>query len=996
MPGPTPVEKLRNRILAELNRGRGDDHLASHSLTFTLEPPCGRAHPDVAPRSWLAGWFSNASAPRSDPEPREESRSLQRWGFLRIRPAKNLPFLPAPAQQVLASLPGSFPVSFELVGAGGRISVQMALPKDDLDAVVAQVLTHYPKSSAIPGEDALKPWSDRPFHARLYRLRESPVFQLKRGWGKIDPLVPLLTALSLAKDQDEMAVCQILFQKTSLPWRDHFLRVSSNPWDARSPFIDVPLPRLAVAKTQSCPLFATSLRLGASSQELLDRLESCLAQYDDQNGLVRVPSPYPSESVLARSVLAAGMILSLEEIAGGFVHLPSTETTLPGLVTAGRSAPPPDIATLESFVILGTNSHRGMDTPVGISEDWASRGVVMIAKTGMGKSTLLKRFLGVLDRGFGLALLDPAGDTAAEDFLALIPSHRVDDVVYFDPAGDSGWSPAFNVLASTDERNVDLLCSDILVAFQRFYSAFWGPQTEMILRNAILTLLLAPEEKYLSDVPRLLLDKTFRDRILEGLDDPTVKAFWTLQFPKLAKNACNPVLNKLSSFIDNRVLSPVVSQPNRIDIHRIVGSKKIFIANLAKGVVGEDNAFLLGSFLLSRFQTAMLSRAAIPKKDRSFFPILVDEFHNYADTRANAKTLNSFFSESRKNNMPLVAVTQYLDQVDDGIRAAIFGNVGTIIAGQVGSRDGALLQREFGGFDQEDFANLGVGETLVRMGRAETAFNMTVLNTPIPNENRKNDIIRASRERFCRPRREVELLMRQRAEERQGATANPSVSETFMPSSPPIDAPVVTKPSPTGAAEGSRVTAQKATPARRRKPREADPQPLGRGGQEHKYLQHLIKRVGEERGFAVTLEKSTLDGHGSVDVALERDTIRIACEISVTSTAEYEAGNITKCISAGYEPVLVVCAQKRSLQKLQVRLAGLLTEETLAKVRFYAPEDVITYLDDLPPPAEATNTIGGYKVKVRYTALDPKEKTARKQAIADVLAGAAKRFKRGS
>ena len=321
-------------------------------------------------------------------------------------------------------------------------------------------------------------------------------------------------------------------------------------------------------------------------------------------------------------------------------------------MTASPSAPPPKLATQNNLVTLGNNHHRGVDTTVGISSEWLSRHMVICGQTGVGKTTLLKRFLSLVSKGYGLAFIDPNGD-AAEEFLTLIPSHRVEDTIYFHPA-DPKYAPALNILQHSDRREAELICSDLVTAFERFYGNYWGPQTEMILRQCLRTLLLTPGEKYLPDVRRLILDETYRNQLIKTLADPDLLDFWQLQFPRLPKNACNSLLNKLSKFLDNHLVRPVISQPNRIDFQTVMENGMVFIANLSKGLLGEDNAYLLGSFLLSKFQILTMSRASLPREKRKLFPIIVDELHNYAETKANAKGLNSFFSEARKYNVPFI------------------------------------------------------------------------------------------------------------------------------------------------------------------------------------------------------------------------------------------------------------------------------------------------------------------------------------------------------
>jgi hypothetical protein len=360
----------------------------------------------------------------------------------------------------------------------------------------------------------------------------------------------------------------------------------------------------------------------------------------------------------------------------------------------------------------------------------------------------------------GLAFLDPAGDTA-EQFLRLIPERKVHDVIYFNP-GDRQHPPALNVLEASDQREKEMLASELLTSLKRLFrgSAEFGPRMEWILRMAIRTLILSEGQKTLRDIPRLLSDKDYRNNVLGSVSDPDILDFWNRVFSHFPASAVDPILNRLSHFLDDPIVRNVVCQPNLIDFHEILREGKILICNLSKGILGEEAATLLGSFILSRLQLAAMARAEIPPEERRLFPIIVDEFQNYGGVGSDTSSIRSFLSEARKYRVPLVLATQFLSQLDRDVATAIFGNAGTLIALRCGVVDAQVLQRELGDFTTEDLLDLETGHALVRMGPAADAFNLTIPERKLPEKSFRDEIVSLSRARYCRPRSEVEKMLR--------------------------------------------------------------------------------------------------------------------------------------------------------------------------------------------------------------------------------------------
>lgn len=410
----------------------------------------------------------------------------------------------------------------------------------------------------------------------------------------------------------------------------------------------------------------------------------------------------------------------------------------------------------------------------GIKEKDRHGHMYMIGKTGTGKSTLMKNMaISDIRRGNGLALIDPHGDLA-EEIMEYVPEGRINDVVYFNPA-DMDRPLAINLLEKVNPDSRHLVASGLISAFKKFWSESWGPRLEHILRNAILALLEYPQSTLL-DMPRFLTDKGFRRHVLEFVENQQVKNFWLMEFEKYSaifkSEAVSPVLNKVGQFLTSIPLRNIVGQKeSSFDFRKIMDEKKILIVNLSKGKIGEDNCSLLGSLITARIQMAAMSRADIPEDERKSFYLYVDEFHNFFSL-----SFADILSEARKYGLHMILAHQYIQQLDERISAAVFGNVGTIISFRLGIEDARVLANEFAPvFSETDFTNLPNHHIYLKLmidGFTSRPFSAVTLNSLVKAEAFKDKIIEISRERYGRPREEVErgiLMLQFRVDNKQSA-----------------------------------------------------------------------------------------------------------------------------------------------------------------------------------------------------------------------------------
>jgi hypothetical protein len=408
-----------------------------------------------------------------------------------------------------------------------------------------------------------------------------------------------------------------------------------------------------------------------------------------------------------------------------------------------------------------TNS-RGKETPFGIKRKDRARHMYVIGKTGMGKSTLLENMaIQDIRNGEGMAFIDPHGSTA-DRIMEYVPEHRIKDVLYFAPF-DMDHPVAFNVMEDVGYDKRHLVVSGLLSAFRKIWVDAWSARMEYILSNVLLAL-LEYDGSTLLDVNRMLVNKAFRKKVVENIKDPTVRAFWVEEFAnytdRYTQDATPAIQNKVGQFTSNPLIRNIVGQPkSSFDIRQMMDDKKILIINLSKGRVGEVNATLLGSMLVTKIYLAAMSRADVPAQTLTTLPnfyFYVDEFQNFAN-----ESFSDILSEARKYKLNLIIAHQYIEQMEEEVRDAVFGNVGTTVVFRVGPFDAEVLETIFEPqFTQTDLVNLGFAQiylTLMIDGVGSPPFSATTLPPfDLPPERFVDQALANSRVMFAKPRVQVE------------------------------------------------------------------------------------------------------------------------------------------------------------------------------------------------------------------------------------------------
>lgn len=442
----------------------------------------------------------------------------------------------------------------------------------------------------------------------------------------------------------------------------------------------------------------------------------------------------------------------------------------------------------EKLTYIGEVTWRHQKTKFGIKTDDRRRHIYLVGKTGMGKSNLLENMaIQDIQAGRGVAFIDPHGE-AAEKLLDYIPSHRVNDVIYFNP-GDVNYPTAFNVMEITNPEHRNLIASGLMAVFKKIWPDVWSARMEYILNNTLLALLEYPNATLLG-INRMFSDPGFRAKVVEKVTDPIIRAFWLSEYAnydqKYERESTAAIQNKIGQFISNPLMRNILGQvKSSIDMRQIMDEKKILIVNISKGMVGEDSSRLFGAMLITKLQLAAMSRQDIPEEQREDFYLYVDEFQNFA-----TESFANILSEARKYRLNLVLANQYLAQLEEmgatgkssKVKDAVFGNVGTIIVFRVGAEDAEFLEPEFTPeLTIEDFVNLGKYHIYLKLmidGITSAPFSAQTL-PPIERleVSQKEKIIFSSRERYSVPRSLIEeKIVKWTGEMSESTAKNPSNS----------------------------------------------------------------------------------------------------------------------------------------------------------------------------------------------------------------------------
>lgn len=598
------------------------------------------------------------------------------------------------------------------------------------------------------------------------------------GLGDLDSLSPLLSTMSAAQPQD-MIACQLIVRNQGRSQPSLISQFSNTAATQATSTTD----EKAKLPPDSHP--AHTLRTQLNIAVISDSQDRAHLWLDSLAGLYESGTHTPEKSLKLHQPFLVNIIpQARERFVTGMVHrdfswwprmhaTPDELATLYHLPHKGLqdipnlawgkhlfSEPPEELPIITKLSppeikkdvnVFAQTMFKNNIVTYGVKRTDRRRHMYVIGKTGTGKSTMLANMaINDLKNDEGLCVIDPHGDLV-ETLLDYIPARRINDVVYFDPA-DPERTVKINLFEGESVVHRELIASGIVSIFQKLYSYSWGPRLEYILRNALLTLLTAPEAR-LSDILDLLTNPKFRAQIVDGLEDPILRNFWLFEFDKMQDRirteAIAPILNKVGQFVSSPLVRDVVNaHRSSFSIEQIMNEGKILLVNLSQGKLGEDNATLLGAMLITKIQLAAMARVHIPEEERRDFFLYVDEFQNFATS-----SFNKILSEARKYRLNLTLANQYVAQIPEEVQAAIFGNCGNIASFVMGPTDAEAFTKEYSSkYTVDDLVSLGRYQVVNKLS-IDNVVSLPFTGTTLPlaksiNQNR-DKVIRVSRERWA-------------------------------------------------------------------------------------------------------------------------------------------------------------------------------------------------------------------------------------------------------
>lgn len=766
-------------------------------------------------------------------------------------------------------------ISFEIAAIDKRIRFYVWLPKYLQNFVEGQVYAQYPTVQIHTADEdySARNLNNTVTYTSELGLVDNEVLPIKTFQSfEVDPLAAVTATLAKLEDPDEEMWIQFLVRPVSDDWHRkssryvarvksgmirsgghnagyYALRTLEALWKPPEDKEKAPevserdKGRISEIEKKSIKLgYQVKVRityLGHSQQTAKLRMQAIVGTFKQYNSTnlngfqIKTPT-FDTDGVAqyrARFFIDRGYILNIEELASVF-HLPHTNVETPNIVWASsKTAEPP--AKLP--IILGTDNDanisafgltnfRGITQQFGMLRGDRGRHVYIIGQTGTGKSGLLELFaLSDIFHHHGYAIIDPHGDFAINN-LRFVPPSRVNDVIYFNPA-DTAYPVGFNPMEVINPNMKNNISSEVIGVLKRMFGESWGPRLEYILRYTILALLDTPNTTLL-DITRMLTDKKFRKAVVEQCQDTVVKQFWNVEFAswtdKFANEAIAPVLNKVGAFTANPIIRNIIGQPrSTFNIRQIMDEGKILVVNLSKGLIGEDNAAILGSFLVTKIQLAAMSRSDIPRiEDRRPFYLYVDEFQNFA-----TDSFATILSEARKYALNLTVANQYVSQMQPTVRDAVFGNVGSMISFRISPDDAPLLGKQFAPqFLPEDIMQMHNRHFITSMvinGEKAPAFSATTLTLPPTQTDFSPQIIENTRRNFARPRMEIEAEIKSTIGPTPSTTA-PTPAQNSQKLSQPVINQQKTQPSAPTSSNQPSARVQSATPVA---PQETTTQP---------------------------------------------------------------------------------------------------------------------------------------------------------------------------
>ncbi len=633
----------------------------------------------------------------------------------------------------------------------------------------------------------------------------------------------------------------------------------------------------------------------------------------------------------------------------------------------------------------------------------------VIGSTGTGKSKFLQYLIlqDILE-GRGVGIIDPHGDLIEDVKILLARAFKgefeeslADQVIIIDPT-DPNQTVTFNPLEKLPGISAAEQANELVCSFKKIWADSWGVRMEDLMRNSLIA--LSEAELTLVELSSFLTDRNFREVVLERVSNPVAKEYFQ-RFNVLTDRGqipwIEPIMNKINAvFCDDRIKQIFSSTKSSFNLREAMDDGKVLLIKLDKGRL-KDSANLLGSLLMAKIQMAAFSRSDIEQKKRVPFYLYIDEFQNFAND-----SFALILSEARKYGLYLTMVHQSLSQIPEELRDLILSCAGIQIYFRLGRQDAQLLAKEAFAYSGSWERWIGALQNLdprICYIKNKIQGGITHVNAmPIESAAELLEMEESDCQKYMDSlpfgknylveRKTLTLLSGERrglinkeiGERRKKEKIFKPDEEVFSPKQDKVPKFEVVK-------ENIRI---KESISEDNIDITGIKEPKDKSQTQHQYLQNLIKKMAEEKGYKAVIEQPTPDGQGRVDVSLERNGRRIACEISVTTNSEHEFSNIEKCLNAGYEKVILCSPDKKNLDKVRTLVMDKLEDAGIEKVTFFEPEDIVFYFEnEIAQELSNESRVKGYKVKVNYQPLNHADKKTKREAVSHVLLGALRRMK---
>ena len=680
-------------------------------------------------------------------------------------------------------------VSLEIIGTHDDIKFYVSLPEKYQDLIEKQIYGVYAGADIKVVDEPNIYTNDGKVEYCWLTLKKQSYLPLK-SYKEIatDPLAAITSTLSKLNENESVTI-QLILSPTENTWAkigrsfiSNTKKSESNPEKAS---YKVDAKQLeAIDQKVNKTGFEVAIRIVAvaPTKEIaksnISNIKACFGQFESpwnklSSKKIRFKSMFMVDFIYKYSVLfwfGKKTVLSSEEIAGMY-HFPNKSIETPNIYwLKAKKAPAPTDSSSEGLYV-GDNLYRGIEKKFFMTTTDRQRHYYIVGQTGVGKSWLLADMaLQDIKAGRGVCFIDPH-DTY-ESILERIPADRIEDVIYFDPS-QTDRPMGFNVMECEREDQKDFVTSSIINLMYKLYDPYKtgivGPRFEHAIRNIMLTVMTEPGATFI-EIVRCLTDQSYVQELLPKVKDPMVRRYWTDQIAQTSdfhkSEVLDYIVSKFGRFITNTMMRNIIGQStSAFNFRTAMDEGKILIINLAKGTIGEENSAFLGLVLIPKILSAAMSRQDTPEEKRRDFYLYVDEFQNFA-----TQDFAVILSEARKYHLNLTVANQFVSQMDDEVKNAVFGNVGTICSFRLGISDAGFLSKQFQPeFGEHDLLNLATGEVYMKTlvnGVPKQPFSLKVAASEKkkPGDPKKAEMIkRLSSLKYGRPRDLVEAEIAKRA-----------------------------------------------------------------------------------------------------------------------------------------------------------------------------------------------------------------------------------------